>query len=55
MVNVSRLDMDKARKESPSTNRFYSITDLSLREGEQYEDFRRRVLSLTAISAAPTP
>ena len=55
VVNVSRLDMDKARKESPSTNRFYSITDLSLREGEQYEDFRRRVLSLTAISAAPTP
>lgn len=55
VVNVSRLDMDKARKESPSTNRFYSITDLSLREGEQYEDFRRRVLSLTAISAPPTP
>ncbi|EMM6516310.1 XcyI family restriction endonuclease [Enterobacter ludwigii] len=53
VINVSRLDMDKARSESPSTNRFYSLTDLALRNGTQYEDFKMRVLSLTAIPSAP--
>jgi len=53
VVNVSRLDMVKARSESPSTDRFYSLAALSLRSGDEYDDFRRRVLSLTAIPAAP--
>lgn len=53
VVNVARLDMVKARGESPSTDRFYSLTALSLRSGDEYDDFRRRVLSLTAIPAAP--
>lgn len=52
VVNVGRLDLDKARSESPSTNRFYSLVNLSLRTGEEYDDFRRRVQSLTAIPAA---
>ncbi len=54
VVNVGRLDMAKARSESPSTDRFYSLAALSLRAGDEYDDFRRRVLSLTAIPAAPT-
>lgn len=54
VVNVARLDLDKAHSESPSTNRFYSLAALSLRSGPEYDDFRRRVLSLTAIPAAPT-
>jgi len=53
VVNVARLDITKAHSESPSTNRFYSLAALSLRTGEEYDDFRRRVLSLTAIPAAP--
>ncbi|MCC4593986.1 XcyI family restriction endonuclease, partial [Xanthomonas campestris pv. cannae] len=53
VVNVGRLDMVKARSESPSTDRFYSLTALSLRAGDEYADFRRRVLSLTAIPARP--
>jgi len=53
VVNVARLDMVKARGESPSTDRFYSLAALSLRTGDEYDDFRRRVLSLTAIPAAP--
>ena len=53
VVNVGRLDMEKARSESPSTDRFYSLGSLLLRSGDEYNDFRRRVLSLTAISAAP--
>jgi hypothetical protein len=52
--NVGRLDMVKACRESPSTDRFYSVAALSLRAGDEYDDFRRRVLSLTAIPAAPT-
>lgn len=51
VINVPRLDLDKARSESPSTDRFYSLTDLSLRAGDDYDDFRRRVVSLTAIAA----
>ncbi len=54
VVNVSRLDMVKARSESPTTNRFYSLTALALRTGDEYDDFKRRVLSLTAIPSTPT-
>lgn len=52
VVNVGRLDMEKARIQSPSTNRFYSLAALSLGTGDEYDDFRRRVLSLTAIPAS---
>jgi hypothetical protein len=53
IVNVDRLDMVKARGESPSTDRFYSLASLLPRIGDEYDDFRRRVLSLTAIPAVP--
>lgn len=53
VVNVPTLDMAKARSESPSTDRFYSLAALSDRAGFEYADFRRRVLSLTAIPAPP--
>ncbi|WP_343847349.1 XcyI family restriction endonuclease [Bowmanella denitrificans] len=52
VVNVNQLDMEKAKSESPSTDRFYSIANLSLRSGDEYEDFKRRIMSLTAIPAA---
>ena len=55
VINVGKLDLEKAHSESPSTDRFYSLSALSMRSGKEYEDFRRRVLSLTAIPAAPTP
>lgn len=54
VVNVGRLNMAKAHSESPSTDRFYSLAALSPRAGDEYDDFRRRVLSLTAIPSAPT-
>lgn len=47
--NVGRLDTDKARKESPTTNRFYFLDALLCRSGDEYDDFRRRIESLTAI------
>lgn len=53
VVNVDRLDRTKAKEESPSTDRFYSLALISQKVGDEYEDFRRRVLSLTAIAAGP--
>lgn len=53
VVNVARLDMEKAKSESPSTDRFYSLTSLSSRQGDEYNDFKRRVLSLTAVTNPP--
>ncbi len=47
--NVKRLDMKTAHKESPSTNRFYSLERLGERAGPEYEDFKTRVVSLTGI------
>jgi hypothetical protein len=48
VVNVDRIDMDMAKRESPTTNRFYRISDLVSGKG-LYEDFRARVISLTGI------
>lgn len=50
VVNVVRLDMAKAKGESPSTDRFYSLGTLVEGDGEEYEDFRRRIISLTSIA-----
>jgi hypothetical protein len=52
VVNVGRLDMTKAKGESPSTDRFYSLATLVRGTGEEYEDFRRRIISLTAITCS---
>lgn len=49
VVNVDRMDMGMARRESPSTNRFYHISALKSGEGEEYEDFKNRVIALTGI------
>jgi len=49
VVNVTKLDKSTAKSESPTTNRFYSLSSL-LSGGEEYEDFRRRIISLTAIA-----
>lgn len=49
VVNVDRLDMVMARGESPSTDRFYLLSQLQARAGEAYTDFRYRVLALTGI------
>ena len=46
VVNVDRIDLKMAHRESPSTNRFYILSDLSSGSPE-YQDFRARVISLT--------
>ena len=53
VVNVDRLDMAMARRESPSTNRFYRLSAIVSRVGDEYTDFRNRVISLTGIKVSP--
>jgi hypothetical protein len=49
VVNVDRIDMDMAQRESPSTNTFYRLSALKLADGDEYQDFKDRVISLTGI------
>ena len=51
VTNVGQLDMPTAGAESPSTDRFYSLHRLAEMAGAEYEDFQRRIVSLTAIAA----
>ena len=52
VVNVDRIDMDMASRESPSTNRFYRLSQLESRSGDEYRDFVNRIVSLTGVTAA---
>jgi hypothetical protein len=49
VVNVDKTDMAMARRESPTTNRFYLISDLISAIGNDYQDFQDRIISLTGI------
>ncbi len=51
VVNVDAINLDMAGRESPSTNRFYLLSTLESKTGDQFEDFRNRVISLTGIPA----
>ncbi len=50
VVNVSRFDSTMAHRESPSTDRFYTMESLSAAEGPEYADFRGRIVGATGIS-----
>lgn len=52
VVNVDKIDIAMAHKESPSTNRFYRISDMLAAEGDEYQDFKDRVISLSGIANA---
>lgn len=49
VVNVNKIDIEMAQKESPSTNIFYRQSSLDSGSGEEYMDFKSRILSLTGI------
>jgi hypothetical protein len=55
VVNVDRIDLDTARQETPTTDRFYRISDLISKSGSDYEDFLDRVVSLTGITYEAPP
>jgi len=49
VVNVDRIDMVMAAKESPTSNRFYRISSLAQAQGDEYRDFRDLVVAMTGI------
>lgn len=49
VVNVDRIDLEMARKESPATNRFYRISDLLNESSPEYRDFSLQLLSIVGI------
>jgi len=51
VVNVDNIDINIAKKESPSTNSFYKISDLKSKNSSHYKDFKERIISLTGIKA----
>ena len=51
VVNVDKIDMTMAKQESPTTNRFYRISDITSGKGAEYQDFRHRIISLTGIKS----
>lgn len=51
VVNVDRINMEMAHGESPSTNRFYRISDIVSGDGDDFQDFANRIIALTSIAA----
>ena len=49
VVNVDKIDTELAHRESPSTNRFYRISDIVGGSGSEYDDFCSRIITLTGI------
>lgn len=49
VVNVDKIDVAQAHKESPSTNHFFRISALLEQKGPEFEDFKNRIISLTGI------
>jgi hypothetical protein len=49
IVNVDRIDIEMAKKESPSTNNFYIISQLNSKKGNEYQNFKDNIISLAGI------
>ncbi len=49
VVNVDNIDLKMGHTESPSTNRFYRLSQLERSRGPEYADFKQRILSLTGL------
>jgi hypothetical protein len=49
VVNVDRIDLEMAKKESPTTNKFFILSQLTSQIGNEYQNFKERIISLTGI------
>jgi len=49
VVNVDRIDIEIAKKESPSTNCFFIISHLNSENSNEYQNFKEHIISLTGI------
>jgi hypothetical protein len=50
IVGISDLNMELAKKESPTTDRFYHLDRLADEASEEFDDFRENLLSRVGIS-----
>jgi len=50
IVNVHKLDEANARRESPSTNRFYRLSEIIQPDTAEFADFNTRIMALTGLS-----
>lgn len=50
IINVENLDMTVARKESPTTDDFYTISALISGKGKEFGSFRGQIISLCGIA-----
>ena len=50
IIGVASLDMEIARQESPSTDRFYNIDAVTRQDSEEFHDFRENIRSRVGIS-----
>jgi hypothetical protein len=51
ILGVARLDLMVAKKESPSTDRFYQFDGISTAQGAERSEFRERLLALVGIAS----
>jgi len=51
IYNVPSLNLAKAREKSPTTNRFYSLINLSSATTEEFADFRDRLVAMVGIAS----
>jgi hypothetical protein len=51
IVNVDKMDVVMAKRESPSTDRFFRLPDLLDQTSEPYRDFHDRIQALTGIAS----
>ena len=49
VVNVDRVNIAMAGKESPTTNKFYRISELINQKSQEYHDFSLQILSIVGI------
>lgn len=49
VINVDRADITTLGRESPSTDRFYRLSQIDAGNGEEYQDFYNRLVALTGI------
>ena len=49
VVNVDRINMEIACKESPTTNQFYRLSELLTPSSTEYKAFSLQILSITGI------
>lgn len=50
IVNVHRIDSELAKRESPSTNQFFSLSEIVEEQTPAFTSFQTRIISLTGIS-----